>query len=221
MIMKYLFISMNILLEYIKNLNEKNDLKHLYEKIISYDNMHVIPAVRYESALLLNLLASLKNPSITLEIGFGSGASSVFISNGIRSGRIISLERDKNRFKRGLKLLSELNINNIELLNIDAFDFFPKNNKSFDFIFLDSVKREYINYIQPVKQIMNNDGLLVCDNILFNGKIVDLQPEKKYKNGIELLREFNKTLSEDHEFETLFLPIDDGLSLSRYKKRNL
>jgi|WetSurMetagenome_2_1015567.scaffolds.fasta_scaffold316457_2 predicted O-methyltransferase YrrM len=202
------------IITYINCLNLDETLKKQYDQIIEFDSRYVIPAVRYNTALFLKWITNLKKPSLVLEIGFGSGVSSIFINHGNSAIKIISLERDKNRFLRGKNLLHEMKIENIELLNMDAFDYFTTNNISYDMIFLDSVKREYKDYLVPVKKILNKNGLLICDNILFNGKVIDKCLDKKYFNGVELLKEFNTIASNDLELDTFFIPIDDGILVS-------
>ena len=162
------------------------------------------------------MLVSQKKPCQVLEIGFGSGASGAFLADCLpANGSIISLERDLNRFNRGRALLSHFKLDQIKLLHKDALLYLKNEADSmFDFIFLDAVKREYIDYIPLVKKRLNPGGLLVTDNILFNGKIVEEQPDKKYVNGLCLLKEFNKTLAHDPDFSTTFLETGDGMALS-------
>jgi predicted O-methyltransferase YrrM len=197
------------------NIADKS-LINLYEKIKNYDNKHFIPAVSLEVAFFLNWITFLKKPKKVLEIGFGSGTSSIFIHKGFPDiTDFITLEKDNNRFIRGMELLKKERINKkINLIKIDAFEFLQNNEDSFDLIFLDAVKREYLNYLDLLKKILNSDGILICDNILFNGRVVQDKPEKKYLPGVSLLKKFNEKLSDDKKMKTFFLNIGDGLSLS-------
>jgi len=205
--------------DYLDNLNKNNLFYDFYNEILSFENIHFIPAVRFETALFLYNTTFLNKPLTILEIGFGSGVSSFFINKGLIDSKImpnsfISLERDNNRFNRGKRLIEKYNYKNIELLNIDAFYFLSQCKNGFDFIFLDAVKREYIQYLEKLKTILNKNGILICDNILFNGKIVEENISPKYKNGVTLLKEFNDTICKDKELNTFFYNIGDGLSLS-------
>lgn len=201
--------------KYISNLNSTDELKNLYSDIINFQNEHFIPAVTYEIAVFLKWITSILKPEKILEIGFGAGASSFFIYNGYKeSSLFITLEKDLNRYNRGMNLLNKYNNNSIKLLNNDAFVFLEENAKNFDFIFLDAVKREYIIYYDKLKSILNHNGILICDNILFGGKVVENEIEKKYLTGVGLLKEFNNMLQNDESLNTIFLPIGDGLSCS-------
>ena len=199
--------------EYLFELNNNQNLKEYYNGIINFEPGSFIPAVRYDAAIALNLFSRLKNPVNVLEIGFGSGASSLFINKNINPELFISLEKDSYRYNRGVKLLSNYK-NNITLLNDDAFVYLEKSKVFFDFVFLDSVKSDYIKFINPIKKSLNHGGLLVTDNIIFSGRVVDDNVEKKYQNGVKYLNIYNKTLSDDNDFITLFVSTGDGLSIS-------
>ena len=204
------------ILTYLSEKNSKDsEFVDLYKSIVSFNKIHFIPYVSYEIALFLRLMANLKQPKNILEIGFGSGVSSIFIKSGIKkTNKFITLELDKNRYNRGIELLKKFNISNIELIYIDAFEYFKKSKIKFDYIFLDAVKRDYHKYIEPIKMILNKGGVFLTDNVLFGGRIVKESVEKKYENGVKFLKKFNEDLSNDKSFETLFLPIGDGISIS-------
>ena len=209
---------MEKVIEYIYNLNKnQSKLEERYNFIINYNPIGFIPAVRYEVALLLNIIASIKRPKDVLDIGFGSGASSIFIKDGCNdNSNIISLERDKNRFLRGEKLLEHLNISMLNIINDTALAFFENNKIKFDFVFLDSAKNEYVNLLPIIKNNLSKEGLLIVDNTLFNNKVVeDIEKiEKRHKNIVSTLKEFNHILSNDNDFKTIFLSIGDGVSIS-------
>lgn len=214
---------LNDINEYLNSLNLNNKpLSELFDKIKNFQNKHFIPLVSFEVASFLYMISSLQKPLNVLEIGFGSGASGIFILKGFpETKRFISLEKDKNRFERGLELLKNLKLENkIELIKADAFEYLIKNEETFDFIFLDAVKREYRDYLEPLKKILNYSGVLICDNILFNSRVVQEKPEKKYESGVKNLKQFNNELAEDIIFNTLFLNIGDGLSISIKNKES-
>ena len=209
-------MAQNKILNYINSLNRTDpEYQKFYEEIIRFQDEHYIPAVSLEVALFLKWISGLVKPKNILEIGFGSGASACFINSDLAgTSNFISLERDNNRFTRGMKLLERLQVKNIRLLKIDAFKFFETNQLNFDFIFLDSVKSEYHLYIEPVKKILKSNGLLVCDNILMKNKVIEEKIDKKYEKAVKNIDLFNKSLINDEEFNTIFLPIGDGISVS-------
>ena len=204
------------LVDYFNILNDQQTaLQELYEQINTFENIHFIPAVRFETALYLSWQTGTIRPDKVLEIGFGSGTSSIFIKKGSDEiKKFISLERDKNRFERGLRLFDHLSLTGIELIKTDAFHFFENQQEQFDMVFLDAVKRDYIDYLPKLLPLLSARGILICDNILFNGKILLDDPGAKYRDGVNLLRDFNQILSTEKELSTHFIPIGDGLSIS-------
>jgi predicted O-methyltransferase YrrM len=197
------------------NKNKKSELVKLYEEIIAFQKMHYIPAVSLDVALFLNWLSNMRQPKSILEIGFGSGVSGSFILKGAESCMdFISLEHDNNRFVRGNELLKKFDMEKIKLLKIDAFDFLNECNGKFDFIFLDAAKNDYIKYLEVIHEYINPNGVFVCDNILFGNKVLENEVEKKYQKLSENMKLFNQRLSENEFFDTFFLNIGDGISIS-------
>lgn len=208
---------------YMDLLNNNNDeLLKYFNRIIDFEKTHFIPAVRFEMALFLRFLCGILQPKKILEIGFGAGVSTLFMDDLLKANdKFTTLERDINRCDRGWSLLKHFEKEHIELIHQNAFDFLLNSTEKYDLIFLDGVKREYINYITPLKNAVTDDGIIICDNILFNGKVVDNELERRYKKGVELLRLFNWKISNDPELETMFLNVGDGLSLSyKLSKKN-
>ncbi len=204
--------------EYISKLEDKS-YRRDYERIISLQNEHFIPAVRFDTAMFLMQTAAMRQPKNVLEIGFGSGASSVFIRHGLQNVagyRITTLERDNNRYVRGKALLEHLCIQDIELVKCDAFDWLHNCDAEFDYIFLDAVKRDYIGYLPFIKKILGKNGILIVDNTFFNDKV--LRPidelEEKYRSGVGLLDQFNRTLAGDGDFVIMMYNIGDGMTIA-------
>lgn len=173
-----------------------------------------IPVLRQNTARLLFMMIKMKSPSTILEIGTGSTYSTRWIISAAPKARVVTLERDKNRYEAARESLSKYF--GVELLRTDVFKYLPECNEHFDFILLDSQKRDYIDLLPLLTQRLNIGGFLFTDNILFGGKAAILSEEqkKKYQGGVERLRAFNEALSQSPQFETVFLDIDDGVALS-------
>ncbi len=206
----------NKIISFFTSLNTDNQkLKEFYKQINDFQNIHFIPSVSHEVAVFLNWVSSFKKPKKILEIGFGSGTSALFIHKGfIKYKKFFTLERDKNRYLRGIKLFKELKINSINLMLLNSFDFFKQYKYKFDLVFLDGIKREYYLHIEPVKKILNKNGIFICDNVFFGGKILEKNVDKKYKNGVKYIKLFIEMILKDNSFNTFFLPIGDGISIS-------
>ena len=84
--------------------------------------------------------------------------------------------------------------------------------KTFDLIFLDADKENYINYFNLIINKLNKGGIILIDNVLWSGKVIDLSDNDL---TTRILREFNELVNEDSRVETILLPIRDGISLIR------
>ncbi|MCR4420942.1 MAG: hypothetical protein GYA61_02400 [Spirochaetales bacterium] len=179
-----------------------------------------VPSIDKNSARLLYFLSFLKKPEYILEIGFGSGFSCWAIWLGAREKikKIISFEHEKKRFLKGIDFINK-NSMPVNLINKD----FSKENlliesekaniDGFDLIFIDGTKREYPLYYNDSFDFLKKDGLILFDNVLFNGNLLKLVNMEEGKNvqGGKILYHFLSFVSQDKRIVPFFLPIGDGL----------
>ncbi len=183
----------------------------LYEKSVK----NKIPIIRKTTAKLLYFLIKFKRPENFLEIGTGSGYSTLWIHKGLSGdAKLTTIERDKNRFIEAQKLFHDYR--NIDLLYLDAFDYLKNSTGQFDFVFLDAQKRDYTEFLKILEDRVIPGGIFFTDNFLFNGKVIEMEDgnEEKYSGGVDLLKQFNYKLSRHKSFKSLFLNIDDGIIIS-------
>jgi predicted O-methyltransferase YrrM len=102
--------------------------------------------------------------------------------------------------------------NNIIQYNGCALDIIPKIEEKFDLIFIDADKENYINYFNLVIDKLNNNGVILADNVLWSGKVINSEDHDLTTN---VLREFNRMVNNDNRVETILLPIRDGISIIR------
>ncbi len=200
--------------EYVSFLNRGLDVPE-WEELYLEAVKDKIPVIRKETARLLYFLIKAKAPRNVLEIGSGSGYSTLWLMKGLPEGsKITALERDSKRFTRLKKVFR--GCKKIRLLRRDAFDFLGKTSEMFDFVFLDAQKRDYPAYLSILRNKIIKDGVLAADNFLFAGMAASLPEDKKgkYMGGVRLLREFNEELSRDNCFEALFLSLEDGVVIA-------
>jgi predicted O-methyltransferase YrrM len=96
-----------------------------------------------------------------------------------------------------------------------ALEIIPKLNKKYDLVFIDADKDNYINYFNAIIPIMNTGGIILSDNVLWSGKVLEeLKPNDR---TTKIILEYNKLLKNDPRVETVLLPIRDGLTLSRVR----
>lgn len=179
-----------------------------------------VPAIDKDTARFLYFISFLVRPRYVLEVGYGSGFSSWSIYLGAKDfvKKIISFEHEKKRYNRGLNFVKSKNIP-IELINED----FSKqkiqqimkelNIESFDMIFIDGTKREYPQYFEISYDFLKEKGLILFDNVLFNGNLLKLASMDAGKNveGAKIMHNFLNKLIESKDLIKYFFSIGDGL----------
>lgn len=164
---------------------------------------------------ILSMISKIINPKDILEIGTYTGYSAICIAEGISNEATIDtidkneeLEDIQNKYfkKSGFRDQIKQHIGN-------ALEIIPTLDKKFDLVFIDADKSNYCNYFNLVIGKMKKGGIILSDNVLWSGKVV----EKLDKKDIDTkaLLEYNRLLNSDSRVETVLLPIRDGLSISR------
>ena len=164
---------------------------------------------------ILSMISKIINPKFILEIGTYTGYSAICIAEGISNEATIDtidkneeLEDIQNKYfkKSGFRDQIKQHIGN-------ALEIIPTLDKKFDLVFIDADKSNYCNYFNLVIGKMKKGGIILSDNVLWSGKVV----EKLDKKDIDTkaLLEYNSLLNSDPRVETVLLPIRDGLSVSR------
>ena len=201
---------------YINSLDRGNsDICNTIEKEAIEDQ---VPIIRKEMGNLLKVLLKLKQPGSILEVGTAVGYSSILMSENMPENcRITTIENyekripvAKNNFKRAGK--EEV----ITLLEGDAMDILKELDGTYDFIFMDAAKGQYINFLPELLRLMPAGGLLISDNVLQEGDIVESRYGVTRRNGTihTRMREYIYTLTHAEQLETSIVPIGDGITLS-------
>ena len=163
---------------------------------------------------LLSLISKIKQPKKILEIGTFTGYATLCLAEGLEtSGKIYTIDKNEELVKIQNKYFSKSKYHkNIIQYTGDALEIIPKINSKFDLIFLDADKMNYNKYLEIIIPKLNKKGILVSDNVLWHGKVLnDRKKQDKVTKGIDT---FNKDLVENKNFQTFMLPIRDGLSIS-------
>ena len=166
---------------------------------------------------LLSMISKLINPKNILEIGTYTGYSALCLAEGIQeNGKLITIDinEELEDFVRDFFDKSDYSNQLFQKIG-NAIEIIPSLEEKFDLVFIDADKSNYVNYFNLIIDKMNKGGVILSDNVLWSGKVVE-KIETKDKDTKALL-EYNKLLAEDERIETIILPIRDGLTISRVK----
>lgn len=190
--------------EILQELNRETHLKILNPRMLS----------GFFQGRLLSIISKLIKPKKVLEIGTYTGYSAICIAEGMnKNGIIHTIDKNEELNTIQKKYFKKSGLeNNIIQYNGCALDIIPKIEEKFDLIFIDADKENYINYFNLVIDKLNNNGVILADNVLWSGKVINLEDHDLTTN---VLREFNKSVNNDNRVETILLPIRDGISIIR------
>jgi len=162
---------------------------------------------------LLSFLSKIISPKNILEIGTFTGYSALCLAEGLQqNGKLITIEYDEK-----LKEIIDKYVNKsgykgkIKLIIGDALSVIPSLNENFDLVFVDAHKPDYLNYYEMLLPKINSGGIIIVDNVLWSGKVINELTDKTAK----AIDDFNKFVKNDERTENLILPIRDGISLIR------
>ncbi|MDI9257793.1 O-methyltransferase [Flavobacterium sedimenticola] len=164
---------------------------------------------------VLSLLSKIIRPTHILEIGTYTGYATLCLAEGLaQNGTIDTLDNNEELydFQRKYFDLSGFGPQIIQHLG-NALDIIPTLTQKYDLVFIDADKENYINYYELIVPMMRQGGIILSDNVLWSGKV--LEPVKPNDKSTKILLEYNALLKNDPRVETVLLPIRDGLTVSR------
>lgn len=166
---------------------------------------------------VLSMISKLVNPSTILEVGTYTGYATLCLSEGLQeNGTVDTLDNNEELYDFQRKYFDKSEYGNRIFQHLgNALDIIPTLDKKFDLVFIDADKENYINYFNVILPKMSKGGIILSDNVLWSGKV--LQEVKPNDRSTKALLEYNKILKEDNRIETVLLPIRDGLTVSRVK----
>ena len=203
------------IMEYVINNSEdepellKELAKETYQKILQPRMLSGHPQGR-----ILSLLSKIIRPKRILEIGTYTGYGTICLAEGLTDdGKIITIDKNEEIIDFQNKFFEKSGYREkIIQLNGEALDIIETLSDKFDIVFLDADKENYIEYYKSISNKLVKGGILISDNVLWSGKVLEAT-----SNDLEtdILKRFNRLLKNDKKFETIIIPIRDGVSISR------
>lgn len=193
----------------LKELNKETHLKVLQPRMLS----------GHYQGRILSLISKIVSPQRILEIGTYTGYSAICLAEGLAgNGELHTIDINEELHDLQRKYFDKSGFGKQIIQHTgNALKIIPELNMKFDLVFIDADKQNYSNYFDLIIDKMNLGGLILSDNVLWSGKVLDIvKPNDKSTAAIT---EYNKKLKDDPRIETVILPIRDGLTVSRVKRK--
>ncbi len=179
-----------------------------------------IPIIRRATQSLIKFVLADLKPASILEIGTATGFSAIFMATYGGNVHIDTIENYKKRINEAKQNIADAGLEEvINLIEGDAesvIEELAAKGKSYDMIFIDAAKAQYLNYLPVCKNLLRTGGILISDNVLFDGDIVlsRFAVRRRDRTIHARMREYLRTIAEDDDLVTTILPIADGMTLS-------
>ena len=208
------FVDKNIE-KYVEALSDKESplLKEINE--YTFRNIHQPRMLSgHLQGRILSFISQIKKPKNILEIGTYTGYSALCLAEGLSTdGKLITIDKDKSLNSIVGDFFSRSKYaNQIDRKIGEALNLIPEIKLKFDLVFIDADKKNYKNYFNQVFDMLNVGGVIIVDNVLWNGKVTDL--EKNHNDKITVyMNEFNEYIKNNKKVSKLILPVRDGLTI--------
>ncbi len=168
----------------------------------------------YQQGRLLSILSKLISPKNILEIGTFTGYATLCLAEGLAvNGKILTLDINEELEYLPRKYFAESKYaEQIDFKIENALDFLKNNNLEFDLVFIDADKENYVEYFNLLKPKIKSGAVLLFDNVLWYGKVLEENPDLESTLRIQ---ELNEIVANDADFENVILPLRDGISILR------
>ncbi|MCC9295732.1 O-methyltransferase [Clostridium sp. MT-14] len=189
----------------------------ILKEIEEYASENSIPIVHREMARFLELMINMKRPSRVLELGTAVGYSAILMSlSSHKKNHITTIERDKNMVEIARKNIKRYNFEQyIDVIEGDCMEILKNIREKFDLIFIDAGKAHYNHFLPYCLKLLDEEGVIVADNVLFRGMVASDELVKRRKITIvKRMREYLKIVSDDNKFITSIIPMGDGIAVT-------
>lgn len=202
--------------EYIISKIKEND--ELILEMEKYAREYNVPIVTKEVAEYLKFIVKSNGIKNILEVGTAIGYSGILMAKEIEKngGKLYTIEIDEERYNLAQENFKKSGLSNIVSIKGDAVEEIKKIDEKFDFVFIDASKGHYMEFFEDSYKLLNKDGIIFIDNIMFRGYLYKEYP-KRFKTIVRRLNEFIEYLYSRNGGEFVLLPFGDGIGLFRKK----
>ena len=197
-------------------------MQDLIREMENYAYENNVPIIQKESIVYIMKYIKEHNIKSILEIGSAIGYSAILMASVSDDIKLTTIERDETRYMECLKNIKKSELDKrINVVYQDALEV-NLTGVEYDLIFIDAAKGQNINFFEKYKNFLSKDGSIITDNINFHGLVGKSETieSKNLKQLVEKIENYIEFLKDNDEFETNFLDIGDGLSVSKRKEEN-
>ena len=188
------------------------------EKLYERAQEDGVPVIRREMQSFLKTFLNISRPKAILEVGTAVGFSAILMAQYTPDiEKITTIENYEKRVTEARKNIEASGFSDIiELINADAADVLQRLDTQYDLIFMDAAKGQYINFLPHIKRLMKKGSVLISDNVLQNGDMIESRfvVERRDRTIHKRMREYLYVLKHDEELLTSIIPLGDGITLS-------
>lgn len=185
------------------------------ESLEEYAKINNIPIMQKDGIEFLTNYIKENNIKNILEIGSAIGYSAIKMASVSSDIKVTTIERDKERYDLAVKNINDFNLSNqITIINADAL--FIDLSDTFDLIFIDAAKAQYIKFFEKFDKNLKVNGVIVSDNLSFHGLVLDDSKthNRNTKQLVKKIRKYIKYLKENKSYKTTFYALGDGIAVS-------
>lgn len=178
-----------------------------------------IPIIMDDTLEVVDKILTNLKPKKILEIGTAVGYSAMCFSEYLaQDGKIDTIERDEERIQEAKENIKKVGVE--EKINIyegDAVEILPTLNDKYDMIFIDAAKGKYPFFLKEALRMLNENGVILADNILYKGYVMSDYNKHKQRTAVRNLREYIAEATNNPNLETEILEVGDGLAITKLK----
>ncbi|MFJ8063090.1 O-methyltransferase [Psychrobacillus sp. NPDC096426] len=208
---------MNVSDEFLKDLIKPRSA--IFMEMEQYAKENHVPIMQLVGMESLLQLLSLQKPTSILELGTAIGYSSMRMATKLTEATIVTVERDEQKADLAKSYIERANLQNrIQVIIGDALEISQKQlgDQTFDAIFIDAAKGQYKNFFEKYAPLLNDGGVIYCDNLLLNGlsELPISEVPRRKRTMVRNQHQFMEWLMNHPDYDTAFLPVGDGMLVS-------
>ena len=200
-----------------ENIVENDEKEKILENIKNKAIENHVPILQDVSMELIKVILDIKRPNKILEIGSAVGYSAIMFSKYLsgENSKITTIEIREDMYNIAKKNISDMGLQDkIEVINQDATKFLSSINDSFDVIFIDAAKGQYLVFLEQALRLSKKGTVIIADNVYFKGRVLSGYNEHRHRTATNRLREYIRIVKENERLNTTILNIGDGVAVS-------